>query len=146
MDLLKDYLRPHNKIRELEKKNMLTPVKRGLYIAGPALNVRTPSLYVLANHIYGPSYVSLEAAPSALRIFHGLDRFSEALRAKDSNNRDSESISKEDFNKLLDDKINSVSMERVKEDVLPFIKDYTKLDIWSRQYFRDISKLIRFTE
>ena len=64
MDLLKDYLRPHNKIRELEKKNILTPVKRGLYIAGPALKSRKPSLYVLANHIYGPSYVSLEAALS----------------------------------------------------------------------------------
>lgn len=64
MDLLKDYLRPHNKIREMEKKHLLTPVKRGLYIPGPALKSGTPSLYVLANHIYGPSYVSLEAALS----------------------------------------------------------------------------------
>lgn len=64
MDLLKDYLRPHNKIRELEKKDLLLPVKRGLYIAGPALKGQNPSLYILANHIYGPSYVSLEAALS----------------------------------------------------------------------------------
>ncbi len=64
MDLLKDYLRPHNKIRELEKKNILTPVKRGLYVAGPALRGRKPSLYVLANQIYGPSYISMEAALS----------------------------------------------------------------------------------
>lgn len=39
-DLLRDYLRPHNKVRELEKKNILTPVKRGLYIIGPALSHR----------------------------------------------------------------------------------------------------------
>lgn len=64
MDLLKDYLRPHNKIREMEKKNLLAPVKRGLYITGSALNVRTPSVYLLANHIYGPSYISVEAALS----------------------------------------------------------------------------------
>jgi len=36
-------------------------------------------------------------------------------------------------------------MDRVKEDVLPFIKDYAKLDIWSDGYFRDIVKLIQFT-
>ncbi len=64
MDVLKEYLRPHNKIRELEKKNILTPIKRGLYIAGPALRSRKPSLYLVANHIYGPSYISLEAALS----------------------------------------------------------------------------------
>lgn len=63
-DLLRDYLRPHNKVRELEKKNILIPVKRGLYIIGPSLSNRRPSVYVLANHIYGPSYVSLEAALS----------------------------------------------------------------------------------
>lgn len=64
IDLLKDYLRPHNKIRELEKKNILTPVRRGLYIIGPALKSEKPSLYALANHIYGPSYISQEAALS----------------------------------------------------------------------------------
>lgn len=64
MDLLKEYRWPHNKIRELEKQEMLTPVRRGLYIGGPALQGRSPSPYLLANHIYGPSYVSMEAALS----------------------------------------------------------------------------------
>ncbi|MBG9378765.1 hypothetical protein I5907_21210 [Panacibacter sp. DH6] len=64
MDLLKDYLRPHNKIQELEKQHMLTRIKRGLYITGDALQDAKPSLFNLANHIYGPSYVSLEAALS----------------------------------------------------------------------------------
>lgn len=62
MDLLKEYRRPHNKILELQKKEILTPVKRGLYITGPALKRFPPSRYLLANHIYGPSYVSLEPA------------------------------------------------------------------------------------
>lgn len=68
-----------------------------------------------------------------------------AVRAKDSGNWESGTMKKEDFFKLLDDRIASVSMEQVKEDILPFIKDYTKLDIWSATYFRDIAKLIRFT-
>jgi predicted nucleotidyltransferase component of viral defense system len=67
-----------------------------------------------------------------------------ATRAKDSGNWEADTMTKEDFFKLLNDKIESVSMDRVKEDVLPFIKDYTKLDIWSNGYFLDIVKLIRF--
>lgn len=64
MDLLKEYQWPHNKIRELVKRELLIPVKRGLYITGPQLNMPRPSLFLLANHLYGPSYVSLETALS----------------------------------------------------------------------------------
>ncbi|MBK6828731.1 MAG: hypothetical protein IPG86_18610 [Chitinophagaceae bacterium] len=63
-DLLKDYKWPHNKVRDLENRGLLTGVKRGLYITGPLIKVAGPSSYLLANHIYGPSYVSLEAALS----------------------------------------------------------------------------------
>lgn len=69
-----------------------------------------------------------------------------AARTKDSGNWKADTMTKEDFFNLLSEKINSVSIDRVKEDVLPFIKDYTKLDIWSAKYFSDIAKLIRFTE
>ncbi|MEO7983163.1 MAG: hypothetical protein ABI688_03670, partial [Bacteroidota bacterium] len=64
LDLLKGYRWPHNKIRELEKQGMLAPLKRGLYITGPALKLPRPSAFLMANHIYGPSYVSMEAALS----------------------------------------------------------------------------------
>ncbi|OQP42026.1 hypothetical protein A4H97_34160 [Niastella yeongjuensis] len=67
-----------------------------------------------------------------------------AVRAKDSGNWHSDTMKKEDFFTLLIEKISSVSMKQVKEDVLPFIKDYTKLDIWSPKYFTDIAKLIYF--
>lgn len=66
-------------------------------------------------------------------------------RAIDSGDWKEETMSKEDFFKLLDERINTVSMEQVKSDVLPFIKDYYKLDIWSKKYFADISGLIKFT-
>lgn len=61
-DLLKDYKRPYDKISELIKHEILIPVKRGVYIPGPKLNVAGPAPFLLANHIYGPSYVSMESA------------------------------------------------------------------------------------
>jgi hypothetical protein len=43
-------------------------VKRGIFIPGPALNIQQPEPFLLANHIVGPSYVSLEAALSHWRM------------------------------------------------------------------------------
>lgn len=64
LHLLKDYKRPFDKINELVKGGELTTVKNGLYIPGPALNLAKPESFLLANHVWGPSYVSLEAALS----------------------------------------------------------------------------------
>lgn len=67
-----------------------------------------------------------------------------AKRAKDSGNWSADIMSKEAFFQLLNERISSVSMDQVKEDVVPFIKDYRKLDIWSPDYFRDLAKMIKF--
>lgn len=64
LDLLKEYKRPYDKINELVKKAVLIPVKRGVYIPGSNLNMVKPESFLLANHILGPSYVSLETALS----------------------------------------------------------------------------------
>lgn len=64
LDLLKEYKRPYDKINELVKQGLLLLVKRGIYIPGPALNIIKPEPFLLANHILGPSYVSLETALS----------------------------------------------------------------------------------
>lgn len=50
------------------KKGIISPIKRGLYIPGPKLNVAGPEPFLLANHILGPSYISRESALS----FYGL--------------------------------------------------------------------------
>ena len=63
-DLLKDYKRPFDKVNELVKQGLLTQIKKGLYVAGPKLNIAKPEPFLLANHLLGPSYVSLEAALS----------------------------------------------------------------------------------
>ncbi len=64
MNLLKDYKRPYDKIHELTKSGELVQIKRGFYIPGPKLSIEKPSSYLLANHLWGPSYVSAETALS----------------------------------------------------------------------------------
>ncbi|MEO6232336.1 MAG: hypothetical protein ABJB11_20870 [Ferruginibacter sp.] len=64
LDLLKEYKRPHDKIDELVKQQILIQLKRGLYIPGPKLNIASPEPLLIANHLYGPSYISLETALS----------------------------------------------------------------------------------
>ncbi|SFE16474.1 Transcriptional regulator, AbiEi antitoxin, Type IV TA system [Chitinophaga sp. CF118] len=64
LSLLKDYKRPNDKVYELLQKGILESVKKGLYIAGPAIKANRPEPFLLANHIFGPSYVSLDRALS----------------------------------------------------------------------------------
>jgi hypothetical protein len=69
VSIFKEYERPNDKIYQLAKEGVIQSIKKGLYVAGPALNVdRKPEPFLLANHILGPSYVSVETALS----FHGL--------------------------------------------------------------------------
>ncbi|MBT1690758.1 type IV toxin-antitoxin system AbiEi family antitoxin domain-containing protein [Dawidia soli] len=69
VSIFKDYERPNDKIYQLAKEGVIQSIKKGLYVAGPALNIdRKPEPFLLANHILGPSYVSVETALS----YHGL--------------------------------------------------------------------------
>jgi len=47
---------------------------------------------------------------------------------------------------LLNNRFNIVDFEEAKKDVLPFIKDIKKLDIWSPEFFIDITKNLRVVE
>ncbi|HMI62732.1 MAG TPA: hypothetical protein VK518_17565 [Puia sp.] len=62
LSLLKRYKRPNDKVHALVQKGVLESIKKGLYIAGPALNTGKPEPLLLANHVFGPSYVSSDAA------------------------------------------------------------------------------------
>lgn len=64
LDILSEYKRPFDKISELTKQGLLLPVKRGVFVPGPKLKIAGPDPFLLANIIYGPSYVSLESALS----------------------------------------------------------------------------------
>jgi len=64
LELLSAYERPNDKISELLKSKELLSIRRGLYIAGPEMDLASPEPFLIANHLRGPSYVSLESALS----------------------------------------------------------------------------------
>lgn len=64
LELLSDYQSPNDKISELLKSKELISIRRGLYITGPKMDLPTPEPFLIANHLRGPSYVSLESALS----------------------------------------------------------------------------------
>jgi len=64
LDLLKDYKRPNDKITELAKAGMLTILKNGLYIPMGKRGLYVTEPFLVANHLWGPSYVSVESALS----------------------------------------------------------------------------------
>jgi len=69
MGLLKDYKRPNDKIHALVNEGILNTLKRGVYILGSNISDEpTPEPFLVANHLLGPSYVSLDTALS----YHGL--------------------------------------------------------------------------
>jgi hypothetical protein len=61
---LSEYKRPNDKISELLKSKELIAIRRGLYVTGPNMDLPAPSPFLIANHLRGPSYVSLESAMS----------------------------------------------------------------------------------
>jgi len=62
--LLGEYKRPNDKVHALLGQGVLQSVRKGLYVAGPAIEAEKPSSFLLANHVLGPSYVSLDSALS----------------------------------------------------------------------------------
>jgi predicted transcriptional regulator of viral defense system len=62
VDCLKGYARPRDKISDLLRKGSIIRIKKGLYIFGDQYRRRPFSREILANLIYGPSYISLDYA------------------------------------------------------------------------------------
>ena len=53
---------PSKKVQSLEKSGELIRLKRGLYVVNPEISGKPICAPLCANHIYGPSYVSLRWA------------------------------------------------------------------------------------
>ena len=62
LDALRDYSSPRDAITRLLRDRVIIRIKKGLYVFGPAYARRPFSRELLANLIYGPSYVSLDYA------------------------------------------------------------------------------------
>lgn len=63
-EAITSYNRPYDKISDLIKEGSLVALRRGLYIPGPETDSDTPEHFVIANHLRGPSYISLDTALS----------------------------------------------------------------------------------
>ncbi|MFM6948837.1 MAG: hypothetical protein ACKOWQ_07485 [Aquirufa sp.] len=63
--MLKGYSRPYDKIMEMVNQGILVQLRRGLYMTSPLVSPITPEPFLIANHLYGPSYVSLDSV-----LFH----------------------------------------------------------------------------
>ena len=61
-EALAEYSRPNAKISELVRSGFLIALRRGLYVPGPEADLPIPHLFVVANHLRGPSYISLDTA------------------------------------------------------------------------------------
>jgi hypothetical protein len=64
MHHLREYKKARDKVTLLLKNNSIIRIKKGLYIFGPVYQRSSVPQELLANIIYGPSYVSLEYALS----------------------------------------------------------------------------------
>lgn len=66
--VLNEYKSPKNKVSAMEKSGDLIRLKKGLFVVSSEVSGQNISRELVANHLYGPSYVSLESALS----FYGL--------------------------------------------------------------------------
>jgi len=68
------------------------------------------------------------------------------VRARQSGDWTKETMTKAEFNTLINDKINQVLIDDIRDDITRFIPDVQPIAIWSKAYFKDISSRIRFLE
>ena len=64
-------------------------------------------------------------------------------RARDSGDWKEARLTKEQFMNLLRKKIDSVSFQSIRQDIVRFIPDASVLEIWSPQYFKDLADRIK---
>ena len=63
-----NYSFPRNKVATMEKRGEIIRLKNGLFVISPEISRKSISRELIANHLYGPSYVSYETALA----FYGL--------------------------------------------------------------------------
>jgi len=67
------------------------------------------------------------------------------LRMRQSSHwRERQKITLEDFINLFDEKINNLDITSAKNDIINFIDDPLKLELWSKDFFKQIIRKIRF--
>ncbi|MGI6359466.1 MAG: hypothetical protein ACOX02_00275 [Acholeplasmatales bacterium] len=54
-----------------------------------------------------------------------------------------EELTIEKLKEMLNKKFSSIDYQNAKEDVIAFIKDKRKIDLWSKEFFIDITNNLR---
>lgn len=67
------------------------------------------------------------------------------VRSQQSGDWNKKKMTKKEFMNLLQEKIQEVSVDDIKDDIIRFIPDDEPIAIWSEEYFREIASWIRFT-
>lgn len=62
--MMSDVKAPNKKLSYLDSKGMILRLKKGMYVVLPNASRKQISIPLVANHLYGPSYVSCHAALS----------------------------------------------------------------------------------
>ncbi|MEG1536315.1 MAG: nucleotidyl transferase AbiEii/AbiGii toxin family protein [Clostridia bacterium] len=52
-------------------------------------------------------------------------------------------LTKDSLIELLNERFESIDFNQAKEDVIPFVKDKSKLELWNKEFFKDITKEIK---
>lgn len=74
----------------------------------------------------------------ALNLHHFL------MRAQGSGNWNGDSMNESQFLELLHKRIDTVDLDRAKDDITRFIKNSRALEIWSSRYFHDLVQQLKF--
>ncbi|KAA6349994.1 hypothetical protein EZS27_002610 [termite gut metagenome] len=64
LEMLPGYQSPNDKVSAMEKRGDIVRLKKGLYVVSDKISRKKISHELIANHLYGVSYVSLETALS----------------------------------------------------------------------------------
>jgi predicted nucleotidyltransferase component of viral defense system len=92
------------------------------------------------NNVKGRDWYDMEwylKKGTPLKLSHFL------LRAVGSGDWKKSTITEKEFRDLLRHKIDSVNMDRVKDDIRRFIPNPDRLTIWSKKYFHDLSEKLK---
>lgn len=63
-NVLEDYKSPKDKAAKMGKAGNLIRLKKGMFVVSPEISKQVLSKELIANHLYGPSYVTAESALS----------------------------------------------------------------------------------
>ena len=62
LSILGEYRSPNDKIARMVDDGLLKPIKKGIYVVSPEITGIPISLPLVANLLYGPSYISMDSA------------------------------------------------------------------------------------